>query len=245
ELTGPRVFSMNSHYSRQFGVHDVLVDGQRVIARALERSGSLTRKEIQAELARAGVRAQGLGLGYVLMYAELNAVMCSGPMRGKQHTSALFEQRAPHARSLERDQALAELTWRYFRSHGPATVRDFNWWSSLTVSEIKRGLDILGQRLEHASINGLSYWFAPGEESAPARSPSVFMLQGYDEYFVGYSGESKAVLDLSNIARQAQTAGPPLHVIVLDSQVVGRWQRKVAKTGVSIQTELYTPFDAP
>jgi Winged helix DNA-binding domain len=246
ELTGPRVLATNTHYSRQFGVHDVLVDGQRAIANALARGGSLTRKEIQAELDRAGVRAQGLGLAYVLMYAELNAVICSGPMRGKQHSYALVEQRAPHARRLTRDEALAELTWRYFRSHGPATIKDFNWWSSLTVSDIRRGLDMLGQRLEHATIDGLSYWFAPSGEPTRARSPSLFLLQGYDEYFVGYSGESKAVLDLSNAARaQAQAAGAPLHVIVLDSQVVGRWQRKATQSGVSILTELYTPFATP
>ena len=105
---------------------------------------------------------------------------------------------------------------------------------------------MLGSEIEHATIDGQTYWFEPGEPPPRAHSPSLYLLQGYDEYFVGYSGASKAVLDLSNAARsQAQTSGAPTHVIVLDSQVVGRWQRQVSQTAVSIKTELYVPLDAP
>jgi Winged helix DNA-binding domain len=245
ELTGPRILATNAHYSRQFGVHDALADGQRVIAKALERGDHLTRKEIQAALHQAGISAHGLGLAYVLMHAELNAVICSGPLRGKQHTYALVEDRAPHAQRLGRDEALATLTRRYFRSHGPATPNDFAWWSSLTVTETRRGLEMLGSEIEHEAIDGQTYWFAPDEPPPRAPSPSLYLLQGYDEYFVGYSGESKAVLDLSNAARsQAQSSSAPTHVIVLDSQVVGRWQRQVDNAAVRIKTELYVPLDA-
>jgi hypothetical protein len=245
ELTGPRILATNAHYSRQFGVHDVLADGQRAIAKALERGDHLTRKEIQAVLQQAGINAHGLGLAYVLMYAELNALICSGRLRGKQHTYALVEDRAPDAQRLGRDEALAELTRRYVRSHGPATPHDFAWWSSLTVTDARRGLAMLGSEIEHQTIDGQTYWFEPGQPPPRAQSPSVYLLQGYDEYFVGYSGASKAVLDLSSAARsQAQASGAPTHVIVLDSQVVGRWQRQLSKSGVSIKTELYAPLDA-
>ena len=245
ELTGPRILATNAYYSRQFGVHDALADGQRVIAKALGHGDHLTRKEIQAALQPAGINANRLGLAYILMHAELNAVICGGPLRGKQHTYALVEDRAPHAQRLEHDESLAELTRRYFRSHGPATPNDFAWWSSLTVTETRRGLEMLGSEIEHETIDGQTYWFEPGQPLTRAQSPSLHLLQGYDEYFVGYSGESKAVLDLSNAARsQEQSSSAPTHVIVLDSQVVGRWQRQVSKTGVSIKTELYRPLDA-
>src|SRR3546814_18635051 len=64
--------------------------------------------------------------------------LCSGELRGKKHTYALLEERAPNARTLSRDDALAELTLRYFTSHGPATPKDFAWWASLTLAEIRR-----------------------------------------------------------------------------------------------------------
>jgi hypothetical protein len=70
------------------------------------------------------------------------------------------------------------------------------------------------------------------------------LLQGYDEYFVGYSGESKAVLDLSNAARtHGDDRGALTHVVVLDSQVVGRWQRSVARDNVRVQTALFQPLN--
>ena len=69
--------------------------------------------------------------------AELDAVICSGPRHGKQHTYVLLDERAPDARDLPRDEALAELARRYFTSHGPATATDFATWASLTLAEVR------------------------------------------------------------------------------------------------------------
>ena len=75
----------------------------------------------------------GMRLAHLAMYAELEGVICSGPTRGSQFTYALLAERAPDARRLTRDEALGELSRRFFRSHGPATIRDFVWWSGLTA----------------------------------------------------------------------------------------------------------------
>ncbi len=89
------------------------------------------------------------------MYAELEGVICSGPRREKQFTYALLSDRAPEARCLPRDEALAELTRRYFRSHGPATVRDSVWWSGLRTADAKRGLEM--NRARSDEVDGLKY----------------------------------------------------------------------------------------
>jgi hypothetical protein len=39
---------------------------------------------------------------------------------------------------LAREEALAELSERYFTSHGPASLQDFTWWSGLTVADAWR-----------------------------------------------------------------------------------------------------------
>ena len=96
---------------------------------------ALTRTELQAVLRRAGIEASGLRLAYLVMHAELEQLICSGPRRGRQFTYALLDRRAPTARRLDRPGALLELTRRYFTSHGPATLRDFGWWSGLTMRE--------------------------------------------------------------------------------------------------------------
>ena len=97
----------------------------------------MTRAELSVYLKRAKIPADGLKLAYLMMHAELEGVICSGPRQGKQFTYALLEERAPKAKTRERAEALAELAKRYFASHGPATVRDFAWWSGLTLNDAR------------------------------------------------------------------------------------------------------------
>jgi hypothetical protein len=243
-LTGPRVHAQNAYMYRQLELgEDLLAKTESVIVRALQAGRQLTRLELARELQAAGIAAQGQRLGYILMSAELNGSICSGGMQGKQHTYALLEDRAP---SLTRDEALAKLTLRYFTSHGPATVNDFKWWSSLTLAEIKTGLSMVSEKLECEAINGSTYWFAvppPTTKHKPSE-PAVQLVQGYDEYTVGFS-ESKYVLD---------TAGARLHfgdrpifnlVVLLDSQMAGCWKRSISKDTVLIEVAMYRPFDKP
>ena len=116
ELTGPRVHALNAYYARQGGLDDdALLAGQRALAHALEDGRHLTRAELVTVLLQAGFDLKGLGLAYMIMHAELNGVICSGGMRGKQHTYALLESRAPHAPRLSPDEALAELVRRLLR----------------------------------------------------------------------------------------------------------------------------------
>ena len=97
-----------------------------VIARALEGRRALTRAELGAKLEAAGIKTEGLRLGFLMMRAELDAIVCSGPRRGKQQSYALLHERAPQAKSLPRDEALAHPCSRpicdgVFAVHGSLT----------------------------------------------------------------------------------------------------------------------------
>jgi len=126
-LTRPRVHALNRFMYGKLGLGaDVLARGQAELARALAGGEALTRRELAGRLAAAGLPAAGLALGYVLMHAELEEVICSGPRRGRQQTYVLLDDRVPGGGpELPRERALAELAQRYFSSHGPATIRDF------------------------------------------------------------------------------------------------------------------------
>lgn len=246
ELTAPRVHALNAYAYRQFELDDTLLRrAAQLIADALADRNWLTRAQVAAALDRAGIVAERFRLAYILMYAELERVVCSGPLAGKQHTYARLDERAPGARSLDRDAALAEVTRRYFTSHGPATTKDFSWWSSLTLADIAAGLALVGDELESMDVDGVTYWWAPSAVYPPAPARTVQLLQPYDEYIVGYS-QSKVLLDLDCVTSTTSrpVAGRYNGVIILDTQVAGHWKRTLTKNEVTVHAALYRPFDA-
>jgi hypothetical protein len=225
-VTGPRVHAFNGYYYRQMGIDaDLAAKAADVMMAALAGGNFLTRKELGAVLGSAGIEATGNRLAYLVMYAELEAQICNGPMRGKQQTYALVSERIPPSPVLDGDEGLARLVARYFASHGPATIKDLAWWSSLTVTQIKRGLSLVDGL---ASVDG--FYFFPSASVAPA--DGVFALQGYDEYVVAYS-ESKWIF---NVAQRPFTFSENalLHPLVVDSQVVGFWRRTVRPSGIQV-----------
>jgi hypothetical protein len=198
-----------------------------VLEQALGENGCLTRQELGPHLRGAGLPAGNRELAHVAMYAELEGLICSGPRRGKQSTYALLANRAPMAKRLQRDEALAELTKRYFRSHGPATVRDFVWWSGLTSVDAKRGLEMI--RARQREDEGLKYWTVGRDpRSAPRSKSLVHLLPIYDEYLVAYR-------DLQAVPRPAYLMGSFQHALVIGGQVAGSWRSVPSQKGQVVE----------
>jgi DNA glycosylase AlkZ-like len=221
ELTGPRVHSRIATYMRQMELDArTLARGTAVIERALGEGPHLTRTELRERLKRARISMSGIRLALVVMQAELDAVICSGPRRGKEFTYALLAERAPDARRLDRDEAIAELSRRYFSSHGPATVRDFVWWSGLTTADAKRGLDMI--KADREELDGRHYWSL--ESSARAlRTHPVHLLPIYDEYLVAYR-DREAVPHGPRVINKPSKAVIFQHAVIIDGHVAGTWR---------------------
>lgn len=246
-LTGPRIQARNGTMYRKLELDGAqLAKTDALLADVLAGGVQLTRRALAGELAQRGLVADGPRLGYILMHAELEEVICSGARQGKQHTYALFDDRVPPAPPFDRDAALAETVRRFFTSHGPATVKDFTWWSYLTVADTRRGLELVGGALESTVIEGRTYWSAAGDAGiAPRRAaPRAHLLQVYDEYVVAYR-ESRDLLDIDHHAGRL-TGGQVmfLHAVILDGQVIGCWRRQVTKTSVIVETQIARPLDA-
>jgi len=242
-LTAPRVHQLSAYYNRQLELDDALfVRSDELLAKALQGGKQLTRVELGTILKDAGIATDDLRLAYIVGHAELEALICSGARRGKQFTYALVDERAPNARVLPRDEALAELTRRYFVSHGPATLPDFVWWSGLTVTDAKAGLESVRDHLIEDVIDGTSYWL--GESSPTARENSAYLLSNYDEYQVGYKDRT-ASFDSPNI-HALDPRGNFLfsHVIIIDDQIVGTWKRTFRKAEVVITPKFVAPLTA-
>jgi hypothetical protein len=244
QLTAPRVQAISAGYYRQVGLDGAaLARGDDALAKALQGGRHLTRDELDDPLRAAGLPTDGLRLTFLVMHAELEAVICSGPRRGKQFTYAALDERAPGARVLPRDQALAELARRYFAGHGPALPRDFAWWSGLKVADAVTAIRSLGGELEQVRAGGHTYWAA-----APARratratrgrgAPSVRLLPNFDEYLVAFRDHA-AVFD-AQFARDLGAREGVLanHVVVANGRVVGGWRRTLTKDEVLVEATL-------
>ena len=243
QLTAPRVHAQNAYYYRQTGLEDGVRDrARRLITDALRGGNHLTRRELEGVLLAGGVTVKGIGMAYVVMDAELDCILCSGPLRGKQQTYALLDERVPDAPARSRDEALAELALRYFASRGPATARDMRFWSSLTLADIHRGIEMAGPRLRREEIDGLTFWAAPGQAPPEMPSPTVHLLQGLDEYFVGY-GESRGYCDRARTRPSLVDRAIYNGALTLDTQLAGHWKRTVGKRAVTFTVALATPLD--
>lgn len=140
ELTAPRVKTTLASSNRRLKLDDDLLSkSNAAITKALENHAYLTRQELKIVLAYAGIDTDVQRLAHIIMWAELDGLICSGPKREKQFTYALLEERVEKTGKLSRRQALSNLAVNYFRSHGPAQVKDFSWWSGLTLKDAKRG----------------------------------------------------------------------------------------------------------
>lgn len=240
ELTAPRVRAFLAHYDRKLHLTpDVFRRSTRVIAKALEKHGHLTRNELAVHLKAARLPHEGQRLGHQMAHAELDALICSGRMKGKQFTYALVEERAPKQRKLAHDEALAELAARYIAGHGPAQAKDFAWWSSLSMKDVKAGL-AMNAALKRETINGKEYWFPAKVPAYRPSTPSVMLLPTYDEYGIAFTDRSDMMVegDWKDLMEQ----GLYVNAILLDGVAVGAWRRSYAKKGILIELQPFRPF---
>jgi hypothetical protein len=223
-LNAARLRRMNLTYGRTLGLDERILTRARVaLERVLEGGTALTRDELAAALRTARIHASGQRLAHLLFDLEQQAVICSGPLRGKKMTYMLLDERVPGGRELPRDEALGVLAGRYFRSHGPATIQDFAWWSGLTVRDARLAVDIAGVQPLKTS---------PGLQRAAA---AHYLLPNYDEYFIAYKDRG-AIVDPARARNLGVfTSREFPHPIIVDGRIAGSWRRTIAANGLTIE----------
>jgi hypothetical protein len=228
-LTAPRLRPLARAAQAKLGLTlDVAARSRRSIERALAEGAPLTRAELAQRMRMEGLRVEGQA-GYHLTFdAELEGLICSGPMRGRHFTYALLEKRVAPVAPIERDEALATLARRYFASHGPATERDFAWWSGLTMGDVRRGIAILGDALERIDIDGTAYVAAPSRMPPARRAPIAHLLPCFDELTVAH-------VDRRATAGSSAPKGEPpgallVDLVIVDGVRVGTWKRTTGST---------------
>jgi hypothetical protein len=218
---------------------DVVARAGAAFRAALAGGHYLTRPELGEVLRAAGIAPDGQRLPHLLMTAEVDGLIASGPRRGKQFTYALLEERAPGSRVLERTAAVAELTRRYFRSHGPAQVQDFVWWSGLTAADARTGVELAGAALDHEVIDGKEYWFDAEAGPAGTATAGAHLLANFDEYTVAYRDRAAVVHDDRPFDPAIFSFGSILsNVVIVGGRVRGSWRRTFVRDGVHVEVRL-------
>jgi hypothetical protein len=204
----------------------------------LERAAEITRRELAGSqmsrdeflklLATNGIAPDGQRGYHVIFYLTQLSLVCWGPPSGTQQALVLVDDWVPSQTMPARDVALAGFTQRYFASHGPATERDFAWWTKLTLADVRSAIADSRHALTELTNQGTSYWIATSElDAASGRraGPGIHLLPGFDEYLLGYQDRRLPLPEQHAQRIVPGNNGMFLPMITANGRVVGTWRR--------------------
>jgi hypothetical protein len=237
-LTAPHLFkSMKGRHKALGLTRQIFNKSNSIIEKSLTKNGFMTRAELLRELNKNKIKPNSLQMIHIMFNAELNGTVCNGPLRGKQFTYALLDERVAPTKSLSRDEALAQLSLRYFKSHGPATSQDFTWWSGLPAADAKKSLEMVKSKLANEKIGDQVYWFNNPSIKEFAIKP-IYFLPSYDEFMISYKDRSLS-LTPKFTGNAITSNGIFRPIIVVNGQVVGTWSREIIKERVMIEPKFF------
>jgi hypothetical protein len=238
-LIGPIMLARNAARYRKYGLDAAGFKQLEARIRTVLQGGEqLTREELFAALEQGGIDTAGMRGASILYRAALSGCICPARLRGRQQTYALLDEWIPIRNLLDRDAALGELALRYFRSHGPASLRDFSWWSGLSLIDARHGLSLAKPSLREVHINGEACWLSQSLLPDDAGSPSAHLLPAFDEYFLGYANRTHT-LDARRFAQVMTNNGIFRPTILINGEIVGIWSRTLKKGAVSVAPQLF------
>ena len=237
-LTAPHLLKSMKGRHKALGLTDqIFKKSNSIVEKSLAKNRCMTRMELVKELNKNKIKPDNLQTIHIMFNAELNATVCNGPMRGKQFTYALLEERVPKTKSLTKEEALAKLSLRYFTSHGPATIQDFTWWSGLPPGDARNALEMTKSNLRSIKLDEQTYWFDDLATKEFSIQP-IYFFPAYDEFMISYKDRSAALAPkfFSNAMTGNGIFKP---IIVVNGQVIGTWSRKIQKEKVVLEPKFF------
>jgi len=125
DLLGVRVLAGAATRRAALEITAADVERARELAVASLHGGRrLRRAGLLAAIAAGGVSTAGQRGYHLLWYLAQTGTLVLGPTEDGDQQFVLLDEWVPTPRRLDREEALGELALRFFRSHGPATVKD-------------------------------------------------------------------------------------------------------------------------
>lgn len=227
-ITTPRMIRGAATRHRQLEISEGDIKLCRDVALEMLTGGrAATRQEMFAAFEAAGqVTKEQRGVHLLGVLCQTASIVL-GPLAGNQQKFAAFDEWIPESRSLEREEGIAEWVLRYMRSHGPATERDFSWWSGIPLTEVRQGLKSVESELVSLVFEGNTYWLSPStaevlDVGVPGER-AVQALPAFDEFLLGYTDRS-LVLPPEHADKIVPGGnGVFKKIIVSGGRVVGTW----------------------
>lgn len=239
ELTSSRLkASMKGRLSQLELTEKVLRKCNKIIEQVLSGGNHTTRKELVSELNKSKIATDENRASHILMNAELDKIICSGKMKGKQPTYALLEEMIKAPKRLSNEESLFTLATKYFESHCPATLHDFVWWSGLSVADAKHALEMMKDKFVSEKTDSAEYWF-PNSFSIPGKlKESVFLLPAFDEFLISYKDRTAAIAS-EHHGKAFSNNGIFWPTIVVNGKVAGLWKREIKKDTLIIEAGFF------
>jgi hypothetical protein len=239
KLTAPKIKALSVGREKQLEItNDVFSKCSRIIERSLRDNNHLTRSELIEELKKSSINVEENRASHIFMRAELDGIICSGKQKNGKQTYAILEEWIPHGRKLAKDEALKELAFRYFSSHGPATINDFTWWSGLTLTDARLAVKLNEGQLRAEATNDRTYWMADRLNHSGVNTGNLIMLPAYDEFLIAYKDRSASLSHLDNW-KVISGNGIFYPLILHEGNVIGTWRRILKKDKVIICKKIF------
>ena len=169
---------------------------------------------------------------------EIEGLLCSGEMQGREATWALLSERVPTICSLTPEEALKQLALKYFRSHSPASLEDFVWWSGLPKTQCRKALALIAPEIEEIKVEEEMMYLYHNTLDCPDYAKMVLLLPPYDEYLIGYKSRWVA-LEKKHTAKAHNNFGIFNPVILHEGRVVGNWKASIDKQAANLTIDFF------
>jgi len=241
DLTAGKIKASFQSRHKELGLTEsVLTKSCKIIEKALSGNNHLTREELINVLEKAKISIYDNRASHIFGWTELEGITCSGKIKNGKQTYALLEERVTVKNKLKKEEALAELAARYFRSRGPATLEDFSWWSGLSIKDCRQAAEIIKNDFISEKIETKNYFFSNSFSIQKTNNEAAFLLPAFDEFVIAYKDRS-ASLSREQHKKSISSNGVFRPMIVVNGQIIGIWKRTIQKKETVIEANYFGP----
>jgi hypothetical protein len=238
DLTAPRLINALKFRDKELGLNqEIFKKSNSIIENLFSKQKFVTREELSEKYSAENIKTNENRLSHLLYHAELCGLICSGELKKGKQTYAMLSERVPNRKKKTKDEALAELAKRYFTSHGPATLKDFIWWSGLTATDASKGLNAVRKNFDLENINSETYYFSALKNNYKPDG-SLFILPAYDEFIISYKDRSSSITQ-EDFRKAISNNGMFYPVIIENGIVIGIWKRSISKDKIVIEPKFF------